>query len=105
MAGILIYTSSPSSDGALGGLVELGRKNENRLWEILEKSVIESTLCSSDPLCSMQESGKTLQFTGAACHTCALLPETCCENMNFLLDRDMINYTLRANIGFIKLQQ
>lgn len=103
MAGIFIYTSSPSSDGALGGLVELGRKNENKLWAVLEHSVLQSTSCSSDPLCSMQESGKTQQFIGASCHACILLPETCCENMNSLLDREMIDHTLKADIGFIKL--
>ena len=103
MAGIFIYTSSPSSDGALGGLVELGRKNENRLWDILEDAVFESRSCSCDPLCSLQESGKNPQLIGAACHACTLLPETCCENMNSLLDREMIDRTLRADSGFLKL--
>ena len=105
MAGIFIYTSSSSSDGALGGLVELGRKNENKLWAVMEDAVFESTSCSCDPLCAMQESGKTQQFIGASCHACTLLPETCCENMNSLLDREMIDHTLKENIGFIKLIQ
>lgn len=103
MAGILIYTSSPSSDGALGGLVDLGRKNENKLWDVLERAVLESTSCSCDPLCSMQESGKNTHMIGAACHACTLLPETCCENMNSLLDREMVDHTLKADIGFLKL--
>ena len=106
MAGIFIYTSSPSSDGALGGLVELGRKNENKLWDVLEDAVFQSTLCSCDPLCSMQETERTPQLIGAACHACALLPETCCENMNSLLDRELIDHTLKdTKIGFITLRQ
>jgi hypothetical protein len=105
MAGIFIYTSSPSSDGALGGLVELGRKNENKLWAVLENAVFESTSCSCDPLCSLQESEKNTQILGAVCHACGLLPETCCESMNTLLDREMIDHTLRADTGFIKLGQ
>ena len=103
MAGIFIYTSSSSSDGALGGLVELGRKNQNRIGAVLEDAIYESRSCSCDPLCSMQESGKTQQFIGASCHACALLPETCCENMNSLLDREMIDRTLRDDTGFIKM--
>jgi len=105
MAGIFIYTSSPSSDGALGGLVELGRKNQNKLGAVLEDAVHESSSCSSDPLCSMQEAGKIQQFIGASCHACTLLPETCCENMNSILDREMIDHTIRDNTGFIKMRQ
>lgn len=103
MAGIFIYTSSPSSDGALGGLVELGRKNENKIWDVLEDAIRQSTLCSCDPLCSMQETERTPQLIGASCHACTLLPETCCENMNSLLDRELVDHTLKADIGFIKL--
>ena len=103
MAGIFIYTSSPSSDGALGGLVELGRKNENKIWDVLEDAILQSTLCSCDPLCSMQETEKNSQLIGASCHACTLLPETCCENMNSLLDRELVDHTLKADIGFITL--
>ena len=105
MAGILIYTSSPSSDGALGGLVELGRRTENKIWDVLKDAVYQSTLCSCDPLCSMQEAEKTQQLVGASCHACTLLPETCCENMNGLLDRELVDHTLRSDSGFIKVQQ
>jgi len=105
MAGILIYTSSPSSDGALGGLVELGRRNENRIWNVLEDAAFQSTSCSCDPLCSMQEAGRTQQLIGASCHACTLLPETCCESMNSLLDRELVDHTLKADIGFIKLRR
>ena len=103
MAGILIYTSSPSSDGALGGLVELGRRTEIKIWDVLDDAVHQSTLCSCDPLCSMQEAEKTQQLIGASCHACTLLPETCCENMNSLLDRELVDYTLKSDIGYINM--
>lgn len=43
--------------------------------------------CSSDPLCIESEPGGTDALNLAACHCCALLPETSCEEMNLLLDR------------------
>lgn len=103
MAGILIYTSSPSSDGALGGLVDLGRKNKNKIWDILENAIQQSTQCSCDPFCSMQEVEKMSQLHGASCHACTILPETCCENMNSLLDRELVSSTLKSDIGFVKM--
>ena len=106
MAGIFIFTASPSSDGALGGLTEIGRQNPDgtsNIWSLLEGAVDFSTDCSCDPLCSMQEPEKTQQQTGAACHACMLLPETCCEKMNFLLDRYMVSHTLHSQRdGFLK---
>ena len=100
MAGIFIYTSSASSDGSLGGLVDIARKGESRIEYVLDNAVQESGSCSCDPLCSMQEPEEKQGYVGAACHACELLPETCCENMNMMLDREMIYRTLRDNIGF-----
>ena len=102
MAGILIYTSSPSSDGALGGLADLGRKSDNRIWHILENAVRQTTQCSCDPFCSMQEAEKTPNLIGASCHACTLLPETSCESVNNLLDREMVSRTLKSDIGFVR---
>ena len=79
MAGIFIYTASSSSDGALGGLVELGRKNENKLWQLIDGTKKASNICSCDPLCSIQPLEKIQGFNGAACHACTILPETSCE--------------------------
>ena len=106
MAGVFIFTSSPSSDGALGGLVELGVKELNtgnsKIWPILKNAIQQSSTCSCDPLCSIQEPEKTQQEIGAACHACCILPETCCERMNFLLDREMIHHTLHNKDGFLR---
>ncbi|ABK78246.1 conserved hypothetical protein [Cenarchaeum symbiosum A] len=103
MAGILIYTASSSSDGSLGGLTGLGNRNSNRIWRILEDGLDGSATCSCDPLCSMQEAKKMPRMVGAACHACTLLPETCCESMNNLLDRELVVKTLRSDeAGFFK---
>lgn len=101
MAGILIFTSSPSSDGALGGVAELGRGNRPKIWPILDRAMSEASRCSCDPLCSSREPAKTSQQVGAACHACVLLPEPCCENMNALLDRAMVGETLNRAFGFL----
>lgn len=97
MAGILIYTSSPSSDGSLGGLVEQGKKP--KFNTILQKALIKSKLCSMDPLCSFARLGTGGRTNGSACHACLYLPETSCESMNNLLDRAFVQKTLSSEIG------
>lgn len=94
--GILIYTASPSSDGSLGGLVRKGDKND--FENLLQFSIEHSLRCSRDPLCGeddpvLKESSGSPPITrinGSACYSCALLPETSCENSNRLLDRMLI---------------
>ena len=85
MAGILIYTSSPDSDGSLGGLVRQGETDNlsERILNLLQ----EASWCSSDPLCSESMSQGYNSLNYAACHACTLLPETCCEARNCFLDR------------------
>lgn len=85
MAGILLYTSSSDADGSLGGLA---RQAEGDLLEQLVFDMLENaSWCSSDPLCgdSLGQGYDALNY--AACHACTLLPETCCEMRNCLLDR------------------
>lgn len=97
MAGILIYTSSPSSDGSLGGLVEQGKKPKFNI--ILQKALRKSRLCSMEPLCSFARLGTGNKTNGSACHACLYLPETSCESMNNLLDRAFVQNTLSGEIG------
>lgn len=89
MAGFLIYTASGDSEGTLGGLVRLGRKElfESLILRALNKAI----WCSADPVCSENMGGTGVNLANlAACHSCTLLPETCCETINQGLDRSMI---------------
>jgi hypothetical protein len=93
MAGILIYTAAPDSEGTLGGLVSLGAPDE--LDRIIRKSLIGAELCSSDPICSEHEFIHShLSLHGAACHSCMFSPETSCEKGNRYLDRSLLANTL-----------
>ncbi|MGI8908111.1 MAG: DrmB family protein [Candidatus Sumerlaeaceae bacterium] len=89
MAGVLIYTGSPDSDGSLGGLVNLAQPE--RLASMIRRAVEDSAWCGNDPVCSEtspMDMGSRL--SGASCHSCLLLPETACERFNCELDRAML---------------
>jgi hypothetical protein len=91
MAGILIYTASGDSEGSMGGLVRMGEP-EN-FARILAGAIDDAKWCSSDPVCT--EAGNmggqgTDGLNIAACHCCALMPETSCEQFNRLLDRQLL---------------
>lgn len=85
MAGILLYTSSSDSDGSLGGLVRQGFPEQ--IENIVRNMLQEASWCSSDPLCIQSKAQGFQSLNYAACHACALLPETSCEARNCLLDR------------------
>ncbi len=89
MAGILLYTAAPDSEGTLGGLVELG--DPVTLGRHLEQALESMRLCASDPLCAEHRPdtlGRTIQ--GACCHACQFAPETSCERGNRYLDRSVL---------------
>ena len=99
MAGILIYTASGDSEGTLGGLVRQGRSDA--FPKILRKAIGKAKTCSNDPVCIMSHGQGRDSLNLAACHACALLPETCCEERNAFLDRGMIIGTFEdKKIGF-----
>lgn len=88
MAGILIYTSTPDSDGTLGGLQ---RRASSELLEATIKSAIKSLQwCSSDPLCINGEMALIESHSIASCHSCVMVPETSCEFHNRFLDRALL---------------
>jgi hypothetical protein len=89
MAGLLIYTSTPDSDGSLGGLVRQTKPPE-KFEGLLTSSVDLAQICSSDPLCREHDPRRTERLNGAACHTCAMVSETSCEFGNRLLDRGTV---------------
>lgn len=99
MAGILIYTASGDSEGTLGGLVRQGRPDA--FPRIFKKAVNAAKTCSNDPVCITSRGQGRDSLNLAACHACALLPETCCEERNAFLDRAMIVGTFEdRGIGF-----
>ena len=99
MNGVLIYTASGDSEGSLGGLVRQGKPGN--LETIVYKSIENARWCSSDPICIDSGGQGPNSCNLAACHNCTLLPETCCEESNMLLDRAMLIGTLDVpNIGF-----
>lgn len=99
MAGILIYTASGDSEGTLGGLVRQGRPDA--FPRILRKAINNAKTCSNDPVCIMSHGQGRDSLNLAACHACALLPETCCEERNAFLDRGLIIGTFEdPSIGF-----
>lgn len=91
MAGVLIYTAAGDSEGTMGGLVRMGRPG------ILEPVVLRALevagWCSADPIC-METGHRGGQGPDscnlAACHNCALVPETACEEFNRFLDRGVV---------------
>lgn len=96
MAGILLYTAAPDSEGTLGGLVSLGRSD--RLGQLIERALDSAKLCSSDPLCAEHDPTVHGRLYGAACHACLFASETSCERGNQYLDRALLVDTL-SNIG------
>jgi hypothetical protein len=89
MAGLLIYTSTPDSDGSLGGLVRQ-TKPADRFEALLVSSVDLAKICSGDPLCREHDPRRTDRLNGAACHACTMVSETSCEFGNRLLDRGLV---------------
>jgi hypothetical protein len=91
MAGVLIYTAAGDSEGTLGGLVRLGKPVY--LERVVQEALEFSRWCSSDPVC-MEAGGSGGQgprsLNLAACHGCALVPETACEEFNRFLDRALV---------------
>ena len=99
MAGLLIYTAAGDSEGSMGGLV---RQGEPGLMEHVMLKAIESAMwCASDPICIQSHGQGPDACNLAACHSCALLPETSCEQMNRFLDRGTVIGTLeKPDTGF-----
>ncbi len=101
MAGVLLYTAAPDSDGTLGGLVELGKPNN--LGRLMAQALDRARICSSDPLCSehLPEGDRSLH--AAACHACTFTAETSCERGNRYLDRALLVPIIgHENVAFFK---
>jgi hypothetical protein len=93
MAGILLYTSAPDSEGTLGSLIGLGEPSTLGLH--IRSALETAQWCSSDPTCSEHwlDYG-TPSLHAAACHACTFAPETSCEKRNRYLDRAVFVSTI-----------
>jgi hypothetical protein len=99
MCGLLLYTASGDSEGTLGGLVRQGEAGN--LDNTIKAALVNASICSSDPLCIESQGQGTYGLNLAACHACALLPETSCEEGNLLLDRLLVLGTSEnAEVGY-----
>ena len=87
MAGVLLYTAAPDSEGTLGGLVSLG--HTDKLGTHLDAALEQVRLCASDPLCA-EHAPQEAVLHGAACHACLFASETSCERGNKYLDRSVL---------------
>ena len=85
MAGVLIYTAAPDSEGTLGGLVRLGESET--MGRLIRQALEHARLCASDPLCAEHDPVPDRSLHAAACHACTFAPETACEFGNRFLDR------------------
>jgi len=102
MAGVLIYTAAGDSEGTMGGLVRMGKPKY--LEPVLRRALEGAKWCSADPVCmEMGDSGGQGPDSCnlAACHSCALVPETACEEFNRFLDRALLVGSLaNPDLGF-----
>ena len=100
MCGMLIYTTGGDAEGTLGGLVRQGYSD--CLPNIIKKALDRAKFCANDPVCSNSGGQGIEALNYAACHTCVLLPETCCEFANVLLDRTVVVGNMDGSIkGFL----
>ena len=97
MHGLLI-SAFDGTDGYLGGLSNLCNDLEN-LNNIITSAIYRATDCSSDPICIESEGQGVGQLNLAACHSCALTPETTCELSNLYLDRKLV---VSKDFGYFK---
>lgn len=99
MNGFLIYTASGDAEGTLGGLVRQGRPG--RIEDTIAQALRRAAWCSYDPVCLESHGQGPDSCNLAACHGCAILPETSCEEGNRLLDRAVvIGLPDQPEIGF-----
>ena len=88
MAGVLIYTATPDSEGTLGGLQR--RAMTDLAGPTVTGAVLSMRWCSSDPLCINGEMAVPESHSLASCHCCTMVPETSCEFHNRFLDRALL---------------
>ncbi len=102
LCAVLIYTAAGDAEGTMGGLVRMGK--DGYFENVLDTALRNASWCASDPVC-MEIGSSTGQGPDscnlAACHSCALVPETACEEFNRFLDRGLVVGTAEhPELGF-----
>lgn len=87
MNGLLIYTIA-GAEGSYGGLVSHG--TDEKFSQLLSSALMRARDCASDPVCYNSDGQGVNGQNLAACYSCALLPETSCEQFNSYLDRAVL---------------
>lgn len=96
MAGIMIYTAVPDIAGTLGGIAQL--VEPHKFLRLINSAFQQAQWCSLDPVCGEMEKQGPSWLNRAACHACALVPDTSCSYSNVFLDRVFIKGSKEANI-------
>lgn len=96
MQGVLIYTVA-GSEGSYGGLISQAKPEKFK--KILESALFRAKDCASDPVCYRSDGQGVGGLNLAACYSCALLPETSCEEFNCFLDRALL---IDENFGYFQ---
>jgi hypothetical protein len=89
MQGLLIYVIA-GAEGSYGGLVSLCKSD--KIGKLIKAALLRATDCASDPICwHTDRQGQGVGGANlAACFSCAMLPETSCEEFNRFLDRRLV---------------
>jgi hypothetical protein len=98
MQGVLIYVMA-GAEGSYGGLVSLCKSE--KIGKLIKAALLRATDCASDPICwHTDRQGQGVGGANlAACFSCAMLPETSCEEFNRFLDRRLV---VDGEFGFFK---
>ncbi len=96
MQGVMIYTIA-GTEGSYGGLSSICKSD--RIGKLIRSALFRATDCASDPICYESTGQGVGNLNYAACYSCALLPETSCEEFNCFLDRRML---IDKTFGFMK---
>jgi hypothetical protein len=103
-AGFLIYTATSDSAGSLGGVI--AEAEPDRLEASYHDLTARTAWCSADPLCIESGPNGVDALNLAACHSCILLPESSCEEMNMLLDRALlVGLPTAPEVGFLRMSE
>ncbi len=81
----------------------MAQAEPERLEASFRELLTRAAWCSADPLCIESGPSGVDGLNLAACHSCCLLPEVSCEEMNLLLDRALLVGTPQSpGIGFVR---